>query len=427
MHILVCGANGFIGRHLCVALEAAGHRVTRGVRRASSPGEVDIDFARDVVPEAWLPRLNGIDAVVNAVGILREGGNSRFDAIHRDAPCALFDACERLAVGRVVQISALGATTTPYMLTKRAADAHLMRSTLDWVVLRPSLVVGPDGDSSRMFRRLASLPLVGLPGRGDQLLQPVHIDDLCEAVVRAVAGDAPANRVIDAVGPCAMTYRDMLAAYRTAMGLPPPVWLPVPMPLMRTVAHVAAWLPQRVLAPDTLRMLEAGNAGDPMPFTAWIGRAPKGTDAWSGGVPSAMLRYEAIGAWAHPLLRVSLATVWIVTGILSLWVYPVAASLELLAQTGLHGDIARMAMLGAGWLDIAFGLATLALPSRLLWRSQMALIVAYSAIIAACLPDFWLHPFGPLLKNLPILAVLLVLDASQVVHRTPGSNVTSNR
>jgi uncharacterized protein YbjT (DUF2867 family) len=424
MNILVCGAGGFIGRHIDAALEAAGHRVVRGVRTVEATADVRIEYEADVKMEDWLPRLEGVDVVVNAVGILCERGGATFDAIHRDAPRALFDACERAGVKRVIQISALGggeggspASWTPYMRTKREADAHLMRSSLDWVVFRPSLVVGVDGDSSRLFRTLASLPVIGLPGRGEQMLQPVHIDDLCEAVVRAVASDAVTRTVMEIVGPVPMTYREMLAAYRFAMALPPPFWMPVPMSVMRVSAALAARLPQRVFAPDTLRMLEDGNTGDPAPLTCLLGHAPKGPQAWFAGIGADMLRAEAVATWTLPLMRVALAIVWLVTGILSFGIYPRDASLAMLARTGLHGFPAAMALDGAALLDCAFGIATLLAPGRLLWRAQMLLIAGYTVIISFFLPEYWLHPFGPILKNIPILAMLLMLDASEKRRR----------
>jgi uncharacterized protein YbjT (DUF2867 family) len=424
MNVLVCGARGFIGRHICAALVAAGHGVARGVRTVEGPADVRIDYEADVSPEVWLSRLEGVDMVVNAVGILCERDGATFDAIHRDAPRALFDACERGGVKRVIQISALGGgegalleSLTPYMRTKREADTHLMRSSLDWVVFRPSLVVGVDGDSSRLFRTLASLPVIGLPGRGEQMLQPVRIDDLCEAVVRAVAPDAATRSVMEIVGPVPMTYREMLATYRSAMALPPPFWMPVPMSVMRASAALAARLPQRVFAPDTLRMLEDGNTGDPASLTRLLGHAPKGPQAWFVGIGADMLRADAIATWTLPLLRIALAIVWLATGILSFGVYPRDASLAMLARTGLHGVPAAVALNGAALLDCAFGIATLLAPSRLLWRTQMLLILGYTIIISLFLPEYWLHPFGPVLKNIPILAMLLFLDASEKRHR----------
>src|SRR5690606_22695964 len=126
MNIFLCGANGFIGRHLEQALSAAGHHVVRGVRTPRSGSDIAIDYVHDTCVEAWLPRLVAMDAVINAVGILNEEGQSTFNALHRDAPTALFDACLQAKVRHVVQISALGGEQqaeclTPYLRSKREA------------------------------------------------------------------------------------------------------------------------------------------------------------------------------------------------------------------------------------------------------------------------------------------------------------------
>lgn len=417
MRILVCGANGFIGRHLCEALATAGHEVMRGVRSGRTASDIAIDYTRDSRVEDWLPRLHNVDAVINAVGILCEKNGVTFDAVHRDTPVALFQACARAGVKRVVQISALGGgegrEPTPYMRTKREADACLMKSSLEWIILRPSLVVGIDGDSSRFFRTMASLPVIGLPGCGDQQLQPVHIDDLCQAVVRILTPGAPSRCTLDVVGPEPMTYREMLSAYRVSMGLPKPLWLPVPMALMRASASLAAKLPQRVFSPDTLRMLEDGNVGEARALAALLGRPPISAAGWFAGTAPDMLRWQAIANWSVPMFRVVLALVWIVTGLMSLGLYPVEDSLALLRQVGLQGPAAKGVLYGAALIDCAFGLATLLAPSRMLWRLQFVLILGYTCIITLFLPHFWLHPFGPVLKNLPILAILVVLDAAE--------------
>src|SRR5690349_5930446 len=111
MRILLTGATGFIGRAVALALQDRGHTVVRVQRRAGGLGEevVQADYAQVPSRDWWLPRLVGIDAVVNAVGILREQAGQTFAALHTEAPAELFRACAAAGVGTVVQVSALGA------------------------------------------------------------------------------------------------------------------------------------------------------------------------------------------------------------------------------------------------------------------------------------------------------------------------------
>ena len=182
MRVLVCGATGFIGRPLTRALLERGHDVVGAARRpqriASSGGRrseaMAADFARDVSMAAWLPRLAGIDTVVNAVGILRESRGphgahgQRFEELHVRTPMALFDACLAAGVRRVVQLSALGAdedAASAYHRSKRRTDLHLLSLPLPLTasVVQPSLVYGPGGASAALFETLASLPFMPLP------------------------------------------------------------------------------------------------------------------------------------------------------------------------------------------------------------------------------------------------------------------------
>lgn len=109
------------------------------------------------------------------------------------------------------------------------------------------------------------------------------------------------------------------------------------------------------------------------------------------------------------LIRATLALIWLVTGALSLGIFPVPDSLALLAQVGLHDMVAEVALYASASLDLALGILTLLQPSRRLWQAQAALIVSYSLIILIFLPAYWLHPFAPVLKNLPILLLLWLL------------------
>lgn len=121
------------------------------------------------------------------------------------------------------------------------------------------------------------------------------------------------------------------------------------------------------------------------------------------------------------LIRITLATVWLTTGALSLGVFPVQESLSLLERVGLHGGLARAVLYLTALMDIGFGALTLFKPSKKLWLAQAMTILGYTLIISHWLPEFWLHPFGPILKNLPILLLLWLLyknEASQTCRLT---------
>ncbi|MBN3735214.1 SDR family oxidoreductase [Burkholderia sp. Tr-20390] len=414
MTVLVCGASGFIGRALCARLEAGGHRVLRGVRQAAGPCDVAIDFAKDVDPDAWLARLEGVDVVINAVGLLADRRGATLDAVHRAAPCALFTACCRAGVRRVIQISALGVERgdTRYFASKVAADRFLQTLPIDFRIVRPALVYGTDGASARFFRMLASLPVQVLPAGGHQRLRPVHVDDLAEVVARCVDAPAAGHPVIDVVGTDEVEYREMLARYRAALGFAPAVRIGLPGPLAGVAAVLLGTLPGAIFTRDTWTMLRGGNTGDPAAATAMLGRPPRGIDGFIGA-DAAALRRDALAMWRRPLLLGALAIVWIWTAIASAFIHPLHASLALLAPAHLTGLPARIALYAASALDFAFGVATVVAPSRRLWAAQAALIVAYSAVIAVTMPALLAEPFGPVLKNVPILAILLILFSEE--------------
>jgi hypothetical protein len=105
-----------------------------------------------------------------------------------------------------------------------------------------------------------------------------------------------------------------------------------------------------------------------------------------------------------------LASIWLITGIISLGIYPVQDSLNLLARVGISGTLALFTLYFEAVLDMVVGILTLTKPCKLLWQAQAAIIIGYSVVIAVCLPEFLIHPFGPILKNLPILVLLWLLN-----------------
>lgn len=272
--LLLCGARGFIGRHIAQALTAQGHRVVEGRSQ-------DMDFTRDLTPAAWRPRLSGadgvVDVVVNAVGVLRDTRRRPMDAVHHLAPAALFQACADLGVRRVIQVSALGVegNATRYASTKRAADDALLRlirqGRLDGTVLRPSIVFGRGGASTQLFMNLARLPLLVLPGAALRAqVQPVAVRDLAQACARLATQPGP--ELLQAVGPQPLVLADFIASLRQQLGHGRALRLGLPEWLSRLSARVGDQLSMQPWCSETLALLQQDNTADPTPFQALLGR-----------------------------------------------------------------------------------------------------------------------------------------------------------
>ncbi|MCS0591664.1 SDR family oxidoreductase [Massilia norwichensis] len=427
MRILLTGASGFIGQHLLQALLAEGHEVVCAVRKVKPSNDarlsfIHADFTKDTDKSAWLARLSNIDAVINTVGIFRESGAQTFDKLHVQTPRALFAACaESHDVHMVVQLSALGADAqadTAYHLSKKAADDYLATLPVRAAIVQPSLVYGSDGTSARVFKALASMPFAVRFGDAPQLVQPIHVDDVVAAIVALLRrrlyldqdGAASAGTVqrIALVGPQALPFTDYLAALRSAMGMNRLRVLRLPGKVARGLARLGRWLPGGLLDPEALRMLDRGNTDDPGPTLRLLGRPARAIASFVTDPRAERARAKL--DWLLPILRISIALVWIVTAFVSAFVYPVTDSYELLARTGIPPELQPLMLYGASAFDLLLGLGILFVKRRRwLWLAQLGLIGFYTVVIAFKLPEFLVHPYGPLTKNLPMLAAIWLL------------------
>ena len=423
MRVLITGANGFIGAHIVARLLGQGHAVVAAVRapdrirrRFPTIDAVHCDLNRDVAADAWLPRLAGVDAVVNCAGALQTGGGQNLDAIHHRAPAALFDACAQAGVRTVVHISAISADPaagTDYARSKAAGEASLKTRDLDWVILRPSLVYaeGSYGGTS-LLRALAVLPLLTpLPGRGDQLFQPIHARDLAETVAVCLSRRDLAGSVLEPVGPEPLTVKDILAKLRAWLGYRAAPCLPVPMPVIAGLARVGDLFGAGPVRTTTVRQMLHGNTGDPAPFIAATGLTPRTMDAALSASPAGTQdRWHARLFFVGPLLRVALAAFWIWTGVTALLRPPRADALALLELIGLDAGMIAPTIWFAAALDI--GLGAWLLVARSVKRPALAMLavgMAYLAAFSVVSPTLWLDPYGVLSKIPVILVATLVL------------------
>lgn len=410
MKILVLGASGLVGAALLEALNPQGYcvkAISKSVLESNTAAEyLALDLAQYTAPEDWDELLSGIDVVVNAVGIFAETAPQSFAALHVAMPIALFAACERSQI-RVIQVSALGAhpqAATAYWRSKGLAEADLMQRRCDWAIVRPSLIYAPQGRSCRQFLQMASWPLLpDLAGSGE--VQPVHLADVVTTILALIAAPAPLAQVVEVVGPQRYQLGQWLAALRRSMGLTKAPNLRVPVYLQDTAATVGQYLPGCLFSPASLQMLQAGNCGDGSAMRFLLGREAQ------AALPASHetgLAARAQLDWLLPLLRYSLALVWLLTAAVCWWGWPHEQSLALLAQVGVLAPWQWPMFVGAIALDTLLGVACLM--NWPWWRAQALLVLGYSLIIAMALPEYLLHPFGPVLKNLAILALLLVVD-----------------
>lgn len=423
--ILIVGANGFIGQTLLQHLHAAGHQVTACVRntRRYRPAHHTInviaaDYTTHTRAAQWLPLVQGFDVVINAVGIIREQGASTFEQIHTRGPKALFEAAVSAGVKQIIQISALGSDAsaqTPFHLSKRDADDHLAALECDWLILRPSLIYGSGCKSATLFKAVAALPLIPIAGSGNQPVQPVAVEDLARIVQSFIDGQIEPRQRIDVVGARAMTVREMLGHYRHWLGLSAPRFIAIPERLSLWLAHHLGLFGIAAPGNETLVLLRRGNTSDAALLRQQTGITTLAMDTALQRSPAQQPdRWHARLYFLHPVLRITLGLMWLWTALVSAGLYPIEKSMALLAAVGLDGTQAFAALVSATLLDLMLGLALLLKRhvKAAAWL-QITAMATYSLIIACALPDYWLHPFGPLIKNLPLIVATLMLIAME--------------
>ncbi len=422
MRILVTGATGFVGSHIIKSLIKEGYDIKACARDEEKVRQffpdyefVFCDFMKDTQIDVWLSRLDGVDVVINTVGIIQESSSQTFDNLHAKTPSVLFQACEKANVKQVIQISAAGADETgftDYHKSKKQADDALRTLGISSVILRPSLLYGEGGASWRFFQALSALPVVPILGDGKAPVQPVHISDVVKAVLRSIQLDRAEKHTIDLVSEHTLPFRGYLEIIRSWQGYDKMRAVHIPYNFSSVFVRMSFLFDDMPLDRDTLHMLEHSRSYDTQKCFEALRFVPTGFETKLKQIPStpAQRQYSRF-YFLEYLLCWSLAAMWVWTGVVSAFLYPTEKSYELLAATGISGSLAPVALYGASLIDFFIGVA-LVFRYRITFICwlQICLILTYTAILTFSIPEFWFHPFGPLLKNIPILtAILFVL------------------
>lgn len=312
----VFGGSGFIGRYAVTALAKQGWRVRAAERRpdlagflqtAGLVGQVAPVQANLRFPDSVYRALSGAKVAVNSVGVLASTGAQTFKAIHVEGPRAVARAAREAGVKRLVHISAIGAdpaSPSRYARTKAEGEAAVLEEFPEAIIIRPSIVFGPEDQFFNRFAAMARIsPLLPLIGGGRTLFQPVFVGDLATAITAAAAGAGKPGTIYEAGGPEVLSFRELLDLTQTWAGrdrgyLPMPFWL-------AKLQALLTWpLPNslRPLTVDQVRLLQSDNvvsaaAKKEGRTLAGLGvTAPHGIAAI---VPVYLERFRSRGQFAH--------------------------------------------------------------------------------------------------------------------------------
>ena len=314
---VVIGGSGFVGRHVVRELAKRGWRVRVGVRRPhlamhlKPMGVVgQIQLAQvNVRHRASIDQaLSGADAVINCVGILFQAGAQKFESVQSVGAANIAAACADAGIANVVHVSAIGAdaeSESVYARTKAEGEAAMRAAVPDAVVMRPSIVFGPEDDFFNRFAAMTRMaPALPLIGGGKTRFQPVYVDDVADAICEVVGRRTFAATDFELGGPSIYTFRELLELMLREIGVRRAL---VPVPFFAASAmgiggQIAGMLPfiDPFLTQDQVRLLKTDNVvnGEDQQIAtlATLGITPKSVEAV---LPSYMVQYRKHGQFTE--------------------------------------------------------------------------------------------------------------------------------
>lgn len=314
--VTIFGGPGFVGRYATRELVSRGWRVRAASRRPDLAGHLQPMGAVGQVhgvqanlryPESVARAVEGADAVVNAVGVLAPSGRQSFEALHIDGPRAVAKAAREAGVGRLVHVSAIGAdakSSANYARTKAKGEEAVLEEFPSAIILRPSIVFGPEDEFFNRFAGMAQVsPLLPLIGGGRTRFQPVYVGDVALAIANVVEGAGESGQIYELGGPASLSFKQLLDRTKEWSGRKAG-YIGLPFWLAKLQALLTWPLPNsiRPMTVDQVRMLQQDNVvtdqakSEGRTFEALGVTAPH---TIASIVPAYLERFKPRGQFAH--------------------------------------------------------------------------------------------------------------------------------
>ena len=314
--VTIFGGPGFVGRHSVRALAKDGFRIRAASRRPDlagylqpmgNVGQVQPVQANLRFPDSVRRAVEGAQIVVNSVGVLAPSGAQSFAAVHADGARAVARAAREAGAHKLIHISAIGASATSkahYAKSKAAGEAAVLEEFPGAIILRPSIVFGPEDEFFNRFAAMARIsPVLPLIGGGATRFQPVFVGDVADAIAAIAQGAGTPGEVYELGGPEVLSFRELLErtleyAGRKRRLVSLPFWL-------AKVQAALTWpLPNtlRPLTVDQVRLLQTDNvvsSGALEQGRTLAGLGLSSPRSIGAIVPAYLERFKPKGQYAH--------------------------------------------------------------------------------------------------------------------------------
>jgi NADH dehydrogenase len=312
--VTVIGGSGFIGRYIIRALARRGYRIRAASRRPDlagylqplgTPGQIVPVQANVRYPDSLAAVCEGANAVIYLPALLSESGAQTFDAVHVFGSEAAAKAARAARAKVHIHMSAIGASresTSEYARTKAEGEARVKAAFPGAIILRPSVVFGPEDQFFNRFAAMARLsPFLPLIGGGHTKFAPVYVGDVAEATARLIDQGFGSGRIYELGGPEIMTMKDVMTYVLQVTGRRR-LLVPIPWGVARVMGMIAGLLPEPQLTVDQVELLKydnlVGEAAQREGRTLeGLGVVPRSVEAI---VPSYLYRYRKAGQFTAP-------------------------------------------------------------------------------------------------------------------------------